>query len=58
MCGMLTSLGVMTWIVVGTQIAIYNNELKFVEKDISVIGCPANITTTDYANFTGYVKNQ
>lgn len=43
MCGMLFSLGIMTWIVAGAQIAMYNNELKFVEKNVSIAGCPKNL---------------
>lgn len=51
MCGMLASIGVMTWIVSGAQIAIANDELVFTEKNVSTLSCPTNITvqhhTTD-----------
>lgn len=53
MCGMLTSLGVMAWIVFGAQYAIYNHELKFVEKDVSIAGCPANTTFRNHTDFSG-----
>lgn len=53
MCGMLTSLAVMTWIVAGAQFAIYNNELKFVEKDVLISGCPANTTFRNHTDFSG-----
>jgi len=49
---MLSSLAVMAWIVGGAQFAIYNKELKFVEKDISIAGCPAN-TFTNHTDFSG-----
>lgn len=39
MSGLLVSFGVMTWIVVGAQLAVYNSELKFVEKNVSVDKC-------------------
>lgn len=55
MCGMLASLGIMAWIVVGAQFAIINNELKFVEKDVSISGCPANTTFSNRTDFSGYV---
>lgn len=50
---MLVSLGVMTWLVVGAQLAIYNKDLMFVQKEVSVLGCPANITVRSHTNFTG-----
>lgn len=53
MYGMLVSLGVMAWIVSGAQFAIYNKELMFVEKAISVAGCPANITLKNHTDFSG-----
>ncbi|XP_060874215.1 sodium-coupled monocarboxylate transporter 1-like [Metopolophium dirhodum] len=53
MCGMLTSLAVMAWIVAGAQFAIYNNELKFVEKDVLISGCPANTTFRNHTDFSG-----
>lgn len=53
MCGMLTSLGVMSWIVAGSQFAIYNDELKFVEKNVSISGCPANTTFKNHTDYSG-----
>lgn len=53
MCGTLASLGVMVWIIVGSQVAIYNNELKFVKKEFSVAGCPTNTTVRNHTDFTG-----
>lgn len=53
MCGLLASLGVMTWIVAGAQLAIFDNELIFVEKNISTAGCPANITLKNQTDFSG-----
>lgn len=53
LCGMLVSLGVMTWIVTGAQVSIYNNELKFVEKNVSIAGCPANTTFKNHTDFSG-----
>ncbi|XP_060833760.1 sodium-coupled monocarboxylate transporter 1-like [Rhopalosiphum padi] len=53
MWGMLTSLAVMTWIVSGAQYAIYNKELKFVEKAVSISGCPANTTFNNHTDFSG-----
>jgi len=53
MCGILASLGVMTWIIYGVHSATYNKELKLVNKNVSVTGCPANITILDGANYTG-----
>lgn len=50
MCGMLASIGVMTWIVSGAQIAIANNELVFTEKNVSTVGCPENITVKHQTN--------
>ncbi|KAL4085013.1 hypothetical protein QTP88_027860 [Uroleucon formosanum] len=56
MCGMLISLGVMAWIVFGAQYAIYNHELKFVEKDVSIAGCPANTTFRNHTDFSGLTR--
>lgn len=53
MCGMLVSLGVTAWIVTGAQLAILNNKLKFVEKHISIAGCPANTTFKNYTDYSG-----
>lgn len=53
MCGLLTSLAVMTWIVSGAQYAIYNKELKFVEKEVSISGCPANTTFRNHTDYSG-----
>lgn len=51
MCGMIASSAVTAWIITGAQFAIFNNELKFVEKNVSVVGCPAN---TSFKNITDY----
>ncbi|VVC39888.1 Sodium/solute symporter [Cinara cedri] len=51
MCGMITSLVVTAWIVTGAQVAMINEELKFVEKNYSIAGCPPNIT---FKNHTDY----
>ncbi|VVC39885.1 Sodium/solute symporter [Cinara cedri] len=56
MCGMLASLGIMTWIVAAAQNAIINNELKFVQKDISVVGCPANTTFKNQTDYSGLYR--
>lgn len=53
MSGMLVSLGVMVWIVGGAQFSIYNNELKYVEKDVSISGCPANTTFRNRTDYSG-----
>lgn len=53
MSGILVSLGVMVWIVGGAQYALYNNELKFVEKDVSISGCPVNTTFNNQTDFSG-----
>jgi hypothetical protein len=53
MYGMLASIGVMTWIVFGAQIAITKNELVFVEKNVTVVGCPTNITVRRAIDLTG-----
>lgn len=55
MCGMLASLGIMTWIISGTQLAIQHKELMFVEKNLSIAECPKNITFKNYTDFSGYV---
>ncbi|XP_015365034.1 PREDICTED: sodium-coupled monocarboxylate transporter 1-like [Diuraphis noxia] len=55
-CGMLSSLAVMAWIVAGAQFTIYNKELKFVEKDLSIAGCPANTTFTNHTDFSGLIR--
>ncbi|CAH1726372.1 unnamed protein product [Aphis gossypii] len=56
MCGLLTSLAVMTWIVSGAQYAIYNKELKFVEKEVSISGCPANTTFRNHTDYSGLIR--
>lgn len=56
MYGMLTSLAVMAWIVAGAQFAIYNKELKFVELDVSIAGCPANTTFSNHTDFSGLIR--
>lgn len=53
MCGMLASLGIMAWIVGGAQVAIYNKELMFVEKNVSIAGCPANTTFKSHDDYSG-----
>lgn len=53
MCGMLASLCIMTWIVTGAQVAIYNDEMMFVEKNVSTAGCPANVIVKNQTEFTG-----
>jgi len=53
MYGMLASLGIMAWIVSGAQVAIYNKQLMFVEKNVSVAGCPANTTFKSQVDYTG-----
>lgn len=53
---MLVSLAVMTWIVSGAQYAIINDELKFSEKSVSTVGCPANITLKNHTDYSKYVK--
>uniref|UniRef100_A0A2S2RBZ7 Sodium-coupled monocarboxylate transporter 2 n=1 Tax=Sipha flava TaxID=143950 RepID=A0A2S2RBZ7_9HEMI len=56
MYGMLASIGVMTWIVFGAQIAITKNELVFVEKNVTVVGCPTNITVRRAIDLTGLYR--
>lgn len=53
MCGLLASLGIMVWIVTGAQVAIYNNQLMFVEKEVSTAGCPANTTFKNHTDYSG-----
>lgn len=53
MFGMLFSLGIMTWIVAGAQIAMYNDELKYVEKNVSIAGCPTNLHFKNHTNTSG-----
>lgn len=53
MCGMLASLGIMAWIIGGAQVAIYNKELMFVEKNVSITGCPANTTFKSHIDYSG-----
>lgn len=55
MCGLLASLGITAWIVTGAQMAIYNNELKFSEKNVSIAGCPANTIFKNHTDYSGYV---
>lgn len=50
---MLSSIGIMTWIVFGAQYAIYNDELKFVEKDVSTVGCPTDLNLKNRTDFSG-----
>lgn len=53
MCGLLASSVITAWIVTGAQMAIYNNELKFVEKNVSIEGCPANTTFKNHTDYSG-----
>lgn len=53
MCGLLASLGITAWIVTGAQMAIYNNELKFSEKNVSIVGCPANTIFKNHTDYSG-----
>lgn len=53
MCGMIFSLAVTTWIVAGAQVAMINNELIFVDKNVSIAGCPANTTFKNHTDFSG-----
>lgn len=53
MCGMLASLCIMFWIVTGAQVAIYNDEMMFVEKNVSTAGCPADVTVKNHTELTG-----
>jgi len=43
----------MFWIVSGAQVAIYNDEMIFVEKNVSTAGCPADVTVKNHTEFTG-----
>lgn len=54
---MLASLGTMIWIISGAQLAIVNNEMKFVQKAVSVAGCPDNTTFKIQPDYSEYVKN-
>uniref|UniRef100_A0A2S2QY91 Sodium-coupled monocarboxylate transporter 2 n=1 Tax=Sipha flava TaxID=143950 RepID=A0A2S2QY91_9HEMI len=51
--GMLSSIVIMSWIVFGAQYAIYNKELKFVEKDVSIVGCPPELHFKNRTDFSG-----
>jgi hypothetical protein len=55
MYGMLSSIVIMVWIVSGAQIAMYNGELKFVKKNVSIAGCPDNVHFRNHSEFSGYV---
>lgn len=50
---MLASLGVMTWIITGAQIAILNKEIMFAEKNTSIVGCPAGTSFQNQTNYSG-----
>lgn len=58
MCGMLASVAVMTWIVAGAQVAIYNDKLLFDEKPVSIAGCPANTTFRSPVDYSGLVSTK
>ncbi|VVC39887.1 Sodium/solute symporter [Cinara cedri] len=55
-CGMITSIGVMAWIITGAQLATMNNELKLVMKNVSIAGCPTNITFKNHNDFSGLYR--
>lgn len=50
---MLSSIIIMSWIVFGAQYAIYNDELKFVEKEVSIVGCPSELQFKNRTDFSG-----
>ncbi|XP_050436170.1 sodium-coupled monocarboxylate transporter 1-like isoform X1 [Adelges cooleyi] len=56
LCGMLTSLAVMSWIIFGAQEAIMSKKLQFVQREVSVAGCPANITILNSTDYTGLYR--
>lgn len=53
MCGMLTSIEIMAWIVSSAQMAMINNELKFVKKNVSITECPGGLHFKNYSDFLG-----
>lgn len=53
MCGMLASIAIMAWIVSGAQMAVLNNELQFVKKNVSIAGCPDGLHFKNPSNFSG-----
>ncbi|VVC39886.1 Sodium/solute symporter [Cinara cedri] len=58
-CGMMASLGIMTWIIGGAQLAIINDEMIFTQKDVSIAGCPANTTFKNQTDYSGlYLMNE
>lgn len=50
---MLVSVAVMTWIVTGAQVAIYNEKMIFTEKTMLTSGCPVNITLKNHTEHPG-----
>lgn len=58
MFGLLASFGVMFWIVTGAQMAMVNNELLFVGKNVTVAGCPTNVTLKNQTDYSGSVKKK
>ncbi|XP_050533671.1 sodium-coupled monocarboxylate transporter 1-like [Daktulosphaira vitifoliae] len=56
LCGMVVSFLVMSWITYGTEDAIVNDKLKFVTKDLSVTGCPVNITLHNITDYSGLIR--
>ncbi|XP_025406239.1 sodium-coupled monocarboxylate transporter 1-like isoform X2 [Sipha flava] len=56
MYGMLSSIVIMVWIVSGAQIAMYNGELKFVKKNVSIAGCPDNVHFRNHSEFSGLYR--
>lgn len=51
--GILASFGIVSWIVYGSQMAIYNGELKFVEKNVSIAGCPPDLHFKNHTDYSG-----
>ncbi|XP_050537051.1 sodium-coupled monocarboxylate transporter 2-like isoform X2 [Daktulosphaira vitifoliae] len=54
--GMIVSFAVMSWITLGAEMAIMNDKIKFVTKEVSVTGCPSNITLQNTTDFTGLYR--
>lgn len=53
MYGMLASVAIMSWIVIGAQVAIFNEKMVFTEKKVSTLGCPANVTLKNHTEHPG-----
>ncbi|VVC39884.1 Sodium/solute symporter [Cinara cedri] len=56
MCGMLVSLGTVSWIVLGAQTAIANKELQFAEKNVSIAGCPVDTIFKNHTDYSGMYR--